>query len=50
MLASAWWVHNHPCPPTQDFIPPEELAKLMSKAGDKAAAEAVEAKTAIGAC
>jgi hypothetical protein len=38
------------CWPLQDFIPPEELAKLRSKAGDKAAAEAIESKTAIGGC
>jgi len=32
----------------QDFIPPEELAKLAAKSGDKAAAEALEKKNAIG--
>jgi len=32
----------------QDFIPPEELAKLAAKSGDKASAEALEKKNAIG--
>lgn len=32
----------------QDFIPAEELAKLAAKSGDKAAAEALEKKNAIG--
>ncbi|KAL6749909.1 hypothetical protein V8C86DRAFT_3020239 [Haematococcus lacustris] len=31
----------------QDFIPPEELAKVLAKSGDTAAAQAVEAKTVI---
>jgi len=35
-------------PTLQDFIPPEELAKLAAKSGDKAAAEALEKKNAIG--
>lgn len=33
----------------QDFIPPEELAKLAAKSGDKASAEALEKQNAIGA-
>lgn len=39
----------HLSSPTQDFIPPEELAKFMAKSGDAAAAQSAQAFEAKGA-